>query len=298
MEDVFERLKGVNWAVSGYAGGIVPYPSYEMVHEGTTGHAEAVMVEYDPNLISYEQLLKVFWKTTIPTSTQSARSRRRPPISLGDLLSQRRSRKSRTEVLSGTYRARVYRSPNCDPAHPDAGILPGGRVPPELLRRQATARPRAGERRHSSKAKKTQAKAAKPSATTTASPRGEAETAAELSAMTVNLPWYCSNKLGLHRQSDPTTSTVAQNSGASHRWLVWLFDRTSRSRPARRRADSNAVQPLVDRGCDRPPAIRPAIGRIARLVSSTIKTVMQKRDQVGREWPGSAEAHPETTGAN
>ena len=68
VEDVFERLKGVNWAVSGYAGGSVPYPSYEMVHEGLTGHAEVVMVDFDPAVITYEQLLNVFWKNHDPTS--------------------------------------------------------------------------------------------------------------------------------------------------------------------------------------------------------------------------------------
>jgi peptide-methionine (S)-S-oxide reductase len=68
VEAVFERLKGVNSAVSGYAGGSVPYPSYEMVHEGMTGHAEVVMVNFDPDVISYEDLLKVFWKNHDPTS--------------------------------------------------------------------------------------------------------------------------------------------------------------------------------------------------------------------------------------
>jgi peptide-methionine (S)-S-oxide reductase len=68
VEAVFERLKGVNWAVSGYAGGAIPYPSYEMVHEGTTGHAEVVMVDFDPEIITYDDLLKVFWKNHDPTS--------------------------------------------------------------------------------------------------------------------------------------------------------------------------------------------------------------------------------------
>ena len=68
VEDTFERLPGVISAVSGYAGGSVPNPSYEMVHEGFTGHAEVVMVQYDPDLISYEQLLKVFWSCHDPTT--------------------------------------------------------------------------------------------------------------------------------------------------------------------------------------------------------------------------------------
>jgi peptide-methionine (S)-S-oxide reductase len=68
VEATFERLPGVISAVSGYAGGNVPYPSYEMVHEGITGHAEVVMVEYDPEVISYERLLRVFWSSHDPTT--------------------------------------------------------------------------------------------------------------------------------------------------------------------------------------------------------------------------------------
>jgi len=68
VEATFERLPGVSSAVSGYAGGNVRFPTYEMVHEGLTGHAEVVMVEYDPDVISYEQLLKVFWSHHDPTT--------------------------------------------------------------------------------------------------------------------------------------------------------------------------------------------------------------------------------------
>jgi peptide-methionine (S)-S-oxide reductase len=67
VEAEFEWLPGVKSAVSGYAGGEVPNPSYEMVHEGETGHIEVVQVEYDPSVISYEQLLKVFWHGHDPT---------------------------------------------------------------------------------------------------------------------------------------------------------------------------------------------------------------------------------------
>jgi peptide-methionine (S)-S-oxide reductase len=67
VEAEFEWLPGVKSAVSGYSGGDVPNPSYEMVHEGDTGHIEVVQVEYDPSIISYEQLLKVFWHGHDPT---------------------------------------------------------------------------------------------------------------------------------------------------------------------------------------------------------------------------------------
>jgi len=61
VEAVFEHLKGVASATSGYAGGSAPSPSYEEVSSGTTGHAEAVLVVYDPSVISYDQLLQVFF---------------------------------------------------------------------------------------------------------------------------------------------------------------------------------------------------------------------------------------------
>ena len=61
VEAVFEHLDGVSTAVSGYAGGKVRSPSYEQVSSGTTGHAESVLVVYDPSRISYEQLLQVYF---------------------------------------------------------------------------------------------------------------------------------------------------------------------------------------------------------------------------------------------
>jgi peptide-methionine (S)-S-oxide reductase len=61
VEAVFESLEGVTDAVSGYAGGSDPSPSYDRVSSGTTGHAESVRVVYDPARISYDQLLQVFF---------------------------------------------------------------------------------------------------------------------------------------------------------------------------------------------------------------------------------------------
>ena len=67
VEAVFDELRGVERVESGYAGGHVPNPSYEQVCTGTTGHAEVVRVTYDPNVISYRDLLGVFFSTHDPT---------------------------------------------------------------------------------------------------------------------------------------------------------------------------------------------------------------------------------------
>jgi peptide-methionine (S)-S-oxide reductase len=66
-ESDFERVPGVISAVSGYIGGRVANPSYEQVSAGGTGHAEAVEIRFDPAKVSYEQLLKVYWRSVDPT---------------------------------------------------------------------------------------------------------------------------------------------------------------------------------------------------------------------------------------
>lgn len=67
-EAQFQQLNGVLKVVSGYTGGHVPNPTYEMVCSDTTGHAEACNIIYDPRVISYEELLKAFWMSHDPTT--------------------------------------------------------------------------------------------------------------------------------------------------------------------------------------------------------------------------------------
>ena len=68
VEAVFERVDGVVAVTSGYAGGSVSDPSYEEVCEGKTGHAEVIQIEFDTDLIGYEELLDLFWKAHDPTT--------------------------------------------------------------------------------------------------------------------------------------------------------------------------------------------------------------------------------------
>lgn len=68
LEAVYLDVRGVYRVVSGYAGGHVPNPSYEEVCAMTTGHAEVVQVHFDPKVITYDELLEIFWRIHDPTT--------------------------------------------------------------------------------------------------------------------------------------------------------------------------------------------------------------------------------------
>lgn len=68
VEAIFQNLEGVTQVVSGYTGGQVENPTYNQVCSGTTGHAEVTQITYDPKIISFTELLEIFWKTHDPTT--------------------------------------------------------------------------------------------------------------------------------------------------------------------------------------------------------------------------------------
>jgi peptide-methionine (S)-S-oxide reductase len=68
LEAIFNELRGVEKVVSGYSGGSVPDPTYSEVCSGTTGHAEAVQITFDPQIISFKELLQVFFTIHDPTT--------------------------------------------------------------------------------------------------------------------------------------------------------------------------------------------------------------------------------------
>ncbi len=68
VEAVFQQLEGVKTVVSGYTGGKVENPTYRQVSAGTTGHAEVIQLTYDPKVVTFPELLEVFWQTHDPTT--------------------------------------------------------------------------------------------------------------------------------------------------------------------------------------------------------------------------------------
>jgi peptide-methionine (S)-S-oxide reductase len=71
MEPPYDEIDGVLSTISGYTGGTKKNPTYEQVTTGTTGHAEAVQVAYDPSKVSYEKLLEVFWRNIDPLTANA-----------------------------------------------------------------------------------------------------------------------------------------------------------------------------------------------------------------------------------
>lgn len=68
LEALYRRVKGVERVTSGYTGGRVPNPSYREVCSGATGHAEAVQILYDPDIITFPEILDIFWHMHDPTT--------------------------------------------------------------------------------------------------------------------------------------------------------------------------------------------------------------------------------------
>jgi len=107
LEAVFQQLRGVTKVVSGYTGGSVPNPSYEAVCTGATGHAEVTQITFDPAMISYRDLLDVFFTIHDPTTQDRQGNDEGTQYRLASSITQP-SRKPRPSERSRSSRQRRY----------------------------------------------------------------------------------------------------------------------------------------------------------------------------------------------
>ena len=118
-EAVFERVKGVSTVTSGYSGGQLKNPTYEQVISKKSGHAEVVQLTYDPETISFKELLEISWKTHDPTTVNRQGNdigpQYRSVVFFHD--EEQRQLAARRWVAAGGY------GPNCTRAHPFRGGL-------------------------------------------------------------------------------------------------------------------------------------------------------------------------------
>ena len=149
-EAVFLQLKGVKSVVSGYSGGSAKNPTYQQVCDGTTGHAEVIQVTYDPSVITFPELLEVFWQTHDPTTKNRQGN---------DIGSQYRSaifyhsdeQRRLAEEYKRSSTRRALSAPIGDGNHGVQRALPRRGLPPELFRAQPE--PGVLQRRHSAEAR-------------------------------------------------------------------------------------------------------------------------------------------------
>ncbi len=111
MEAVFERIPGVKSVVSGYAGGHIPNPTYEMVCTGLTGHAEVIQIEYDPAVVSYEKLLNIFWAAHDPTTLNRQEDDFGPNYRSIILYHNDAQKEAAEKSCKDLTRRRIFRSP-------------------------------------------------------------------------------------------------------------------------------------------------------------------------------------------
>ena len=107
-EAVYAQLKGVHAVTSGYIGGQIENPTYEQVCTGRTGHAEAIEIEYDPQQISFEKLLEVFFATHDPTTLNRQGADAGTQYRSGVFYHDAEQKKIATEVIAKLDAAKVF----------------------------------------------------------------------------------------------------------------------------------------------------------------------------------------------
>jgi peptide-methionine (S)-S-oxide reductase len=111
IEAVFAELKGVERVVSGYSGGTVPNPTYRQVCTGSTGHAEAVQITFDPKVVSFREILDVFFTVHDPTTLNRQGPDEGPQYRSAIFYHSDAQKAAAEQVIRDLAAARVWRDP-------------------------------------------------------------------------------------------------------------------------------------------------------------------------------------------
>lgn len=110
-EAIFERVKGVLTAESGYSGGHIVNPSYREVCTGNTGHAEAIRITFDPSIVSYVELLEIFFKTHDPTTLNRQGADVGTQYRSAIFYKSPEQRKQAEEIIEALEREHIWKDP-------------------------------------------------------------------------------------------------------------------------------------------------------------------------------------------
>lgn len=125
LDAVFRRLRGVTRVTSGYAGGHVDHPTYDQVCAGDTGHAEVTQVEFDPDVLSYRELLEVFFGMHDPTTVDRQGNDVGPQYRSIILTHSDAQRREAESVIAELERERVFDAPIITQLEPLERYWPG-----------------------------------------------------------------------------------------------------------------------------------------------------------------------------
>ena len=139
LEAVFEQLRGVESVVSGYAGGHVPNPTYEQVCGKGTGHAEVVQVTFDPAVVSYREVLEVFFATHDPTTKDRQGNDVGPQYRSAIFTHSDEQKKTAEGLIAEWTDGGGVPEPDRHRGDAGHGVLPGRGLPPGVLPRQPGA---------------------------------------------------------------------------------------------------------------------------------------------------------------
>lgn len=124
LDAVYRELRGVTRVESGYAGGTLPDPTYEQVCAGTSGHAEVVRITYDPDVISYRDLLDVFFTIHDPTTRDRQGADVGPQYRSVIFCATPEQKRTAEEVIADLEARRVWSAPIVTELRPPAAFHP------------------------------------------------------------------------------------------------------------------------------------------------------------------------------
>jgi peptide-methionine (S)-S-oxide reductase len=135
LEAVFQQLKGVTKVVSGYIGGTVPNPTYEQVCSGRTGHAEAIQITFDPETISYRDLIEIYFAFHDPTTLDRQGPDRGTQYRSAIFPNDDAQRKTAEAVIAELERDGVFDAPIVTAIEPAATFYPAEQYHQDYYRR-------------------------------------------------------------------------------------------------------------------------------------------------------------------
>ena len=133
LEAVYDQLRGVDDVVSGYAGGRVRNPSYQAVCAGTTGHAEVVQVTFDPAVVSFREILEVFFTVHDPTTLNRQGADVGTQYRSAIFYRSPEQKATAEQVISEINAAKIWPAPHRDRGLAVRDVLPGGGLSPGVL---------------------------------------------------------------------------------------------------------------------------------------------------------------------